>query len=135
MAVLRHRLGVVDHVVQVHLAVPPVLGAAHPGARAGLAGHAIAERGWVGQDGGDEITGCDIDVAHTDLVLAVEAQQVERSQDLDELIAEAVLEGHALAVDPPRYEHDLLVLDVHALDRADPLGELEHVPVPRTARW
>jgi hypothetical protein len=36
-------------------------------------------------------------------------------------------ERDALAVDPARDQHDLLVLDVHALDRADPLGELEHL--------
>ena len=41
--------------------------------------------------------------------------------------AEPVLEGHALAPDPARDQHDLLVLDVDAFDRADPLGELEHL--------
>ena len=40
---------------------------------------------------------------------------------------EAVLERHTLAVDPARHEQDLLVLDVDALDRADALGEVEHL--------
>jgi hypothetical protein len=50
---------------------------------------------------------------------------VQDAQDLDELAAQAVLEGHALGVDPARDERDLLVLDVDALDRADALGEVE----------
>ena len=49
----------------------------------------------------------------------------KRLQHLDELVAEPVLEGDALAVDPARHEQHLLVLDVHALDRADPLREVE----------
>ena len=52
---------------------------------------------------------------------------MQRREDVDELLAEAVLEGHALAVHPARDQHDLLVLDVHALDRADALGEVEHL--------
>ncbi len=42
-------------------------------------------------------------------------------------VAEPVLEGHAAAVDRARHEHDLLVLDVDALDHADPLRELEQL--------
>ena len=42
-------------------------------------------------------------------------------------LAEPVLERDAPAVDPARDEHDLLVLDVDALDRADPLREVEHL--------
>ena len=52
---------------------------------------------------------------------------MQRLQHLDELVAEPVLERDAPAVDPARDEHDLLVLDVHALDRADALGEVEHL--------
>jgi hypothetical protein len=40
-------------------------------------------------------------------------------------IAQAVLERHPVGVDPPRHEEHLLVLDVHALDRADAVGEVE----------
>ena len=43
----------------------------------------------------------------------------------DHLLAQAVLEGHPVGVDPARHEEHLLVLDVHALDRADALGEVE----------
>jgi len=52
---------------------------------------------------------------------------VQRPQHGDELLAEAVLERHPPAVDTARHEHDLLVLDVDALDDADPLGELEQL--------
>ena len=40
-------------------------------------------------------------------------------------VTEAVLERHTIALDPPRDQHDLLVLDVDALDVADALGEAE----------
>ena len=50
---------------------------------------------------------------------------MERLQDLDELVAEPVLEGDALGFDPARDEQDLLVLDVDALDGPDALGEVE----------
>ena len=52
---------------------------------------------------------------------------MQRLQHLDELVAEAVLERYAAAVDPARHEQHLLVLDVDALDQADPLGEVEHL--------
>ena len=57
----------------------------------------------------------------------VEPEQVQHPQHVDELLAEAVLERHPLRVDPARHEEHLFVLDVHALDRADALGELEHL--------
>ena len=50
---------------------------------------------------------------------------MERLQDVDELVSEPVLERDAVAVDHARDEQHLLVLDVDALDRADPLGEVE----------
>ena len=52
---------------------------------------------------------------------------MERLEHLDELLAEAVLERHALAGDLAWDQHDLLVLDVDAFDRADALGEHEHL--------
>ena len=52
---------------------------------------------------------------------------MQRLEDVDELRAEPVLERHAAAVDLARHEHDLLVLDVDALDHADPLRELEQL--------
>ena len=52
---------------------------------------------------------------------------MERPQHVDELLPEPVLERHALAVDPPRDQQHLLVLDVHALDRADAFREVEHL--------
>ena len=52
---------------------------------------------------------------------------MQRLEDVDELGAEPVLEGHAVAVDLARHEHDLLVLDVDALDHADAVRELEQL--------
>ena len=52
---------------------------------------------------------------------------MQRLEHADELVAEPVLERDAVAVDHARHEQHLLVLDVHALDRADPLGEVEHL--------
>ena len=55
----------------------------------------------------------------------VEPELVQGLQYLDELVAEPVLEGRAAARHPPRDQEDLLVLDVHALDGSDALGERE----------
>ncbi len=52
---------------------------------------------------------------------------MQRLQHVDELLAEPVLEVDAAAVDPARDQQHLLVLDVHALHRADPLREVEHL--------
>jgi hypothetical protein len=52
---------------------------------------------------------------------------VQRLQHADELLAEAVLEGDPLGLDPPRDQQHLLVLHVHALHRADPGREVEHL--------
>ena len=52
---------------------------------------------------------------------------MQRAQHVDELVAEAVLERHPADVDPARHQHDLLVLDVDAAERADALGEREHL--------
>ena len=48
--------------------------------------------------------------------------------------AEPVLERDALALHPAGDQHDLLVLDVDALDLADALGEGRTSRAPRTAR-
>ena len=50
---------------------------------------------------------------------------MQRLEHVDELVAEPVLERDPVAVDHARHEEHLLVLDVDALDRADPLGEVE----------
>ena len=52
---------------------------------------------------------------------------MQRLEHRDELVAQAVLEGDAVAVDPAGDEQHLFVLDVHALDRADAFGEHEHL--------
>ncbi len=46
-------------------------------------------------------------------------------EHVDEFLAEPVLERDPPAVDLAGNEDDLLVFDVHALDRADPLREVE----------
>jgi hypothetical protein len=50
---------------------------------------------------------------------------VQRLEDVDELLAQAVLERRAPAVQPPRHQQHLFVLDVDALDRTDALREVE----------
>ena len=99
----------------------------HERARAGAAGHAVAERGGIGQRGRDDVARRDLDALHAQRLRRVEPEQGERPEHADELLAEAVLERHALAVDPARHQHDLLVLDVDALDRADAGRELEQL--------
>ena len=135
-AVLAHRRLVVDHVVEVGRArLPVVAGAGHPRAGAGASGHALAERRRVGQRGGDHVARGHL------LRRARDTGSVESRpslcsvlQHVDELLAEPVLERDALAVDPARDQHDLLVLDVDALDLADPLGERRTSRARRTAR-
>ena len=48
---------------------------------------------------------------------------MQHPQHVDELVAEPVLEGDPLGVDPSRHQQHLLVLDVDALDGPDALGE------------
>jgi len=57
----------------------------------------------------------------------VQPELVQRLQDVDELVAEPVLERHTPAVDPPRDQQDLVMLDVDAIDRTDPLREDERL--------
>ena len=52
---------------------------------------------------------------------------MQRLEHVDELVAEAVLERDPPGVDPARDQQHLLVLDVDALDRPDPLREVEHL--------
>ncbi len=89
--------------------------------------HEVADIGGVGQACGDDVPRRDLDSADGDLGRRIEPQQVNRLQHCDELVTEAVLERHPVGVDPARHEDDLLVLDVHALDRADAGRELEHL--------
>ena len=50
---------------------------------------------------------------------------MQRPEHLDELVAETVLERDPASVDPARDQQHLFVLDVDALDRPDPLREVE----------
>ena len=52
---------------------------------------------------------------------------MQGAEDADHLLAQAVLEGDPVGLDPARHEEHLLVLDVHALDGPDALGEVEHL--------
>ena len=52
---------------------------------------------------------------------------MQRTQHVDELLAQPVLERHPLAHHPAWDQHHLLVLDVDALELADPLREPEHL--------
>src|SRR5436190_4954810 len=125
-AVLAHRLLVVGDVVQVDrtlVAVPVRAGNEGSGAR--LSGHPLAERGRVRQRRGDHIARRDLDVSDAERLRRIEAEQMQRTQHVDELVAEAVLERHAAAIHFARDEHHLLVLDVDAFDRADSLRKVE----------
>src|SRR4051812_18362568 len=91
--------------MEVHLARVAVgAGARDPRARARLAVHAVAELGRVRQRGGHDVARRHLDVTHAHRVGAVEPRLVQRLEDRDELVAEPVLEGDAVAVDPARYE-------------------------------
>ena len=92
---------------------------------AGLAVHAVAQAGRVRQARGDDVARRDLDAADRHLLGAVQPELVQDLEHVDELVAQAVLERHALGVHPARHEEHLLVLDVHALDRPDALGEHE----------
>ena len=128
MPPLPHRVLVVEHVVEVRPARLPVLpGAGDVGAGARLPAHPVAERRRIGQRGGDDVARRDLDAAHVHRLRRVEPELVQRLQHVDELLAEPVLEVDPAAVDPARDQQHLLVLDVHALDRADPLREVEHL--------
>ena len=107
--------------------MPSRAGARHPGARAGAPAHPLAERRRVGQRGRDHVARGDLHAAHRHRLGRVEAELVQRAQHADELLPQPVLERHPLALHPAGDQHDLLVLDVHALDRADALRELEHL--------
>jgi hypothetical protein len=50
---------------------------------------------------------------------------VQRRQDVEELVAEAVLERDPSDVDPPWHQQHFFVFDVDALQLADPLRERE----------
>ena len=76
-------------------------------------------------------------VLHTlglDSTEKVRVKGVQHLEDVDELVAEAVLERRPLAVDPARHEEHLLVLHVDALDRADALGEVEDLRLAERRR-
>src|SRR6185436_4938411 len=126
--VLAHRPLVVGDVVEVDGAVASVLAlAGDERAGAGLAAHPVAERRRIREGGRHDVPGRDLDAANANGLRRVEPELVQRLEDVDELRAEPVLERHAAAVDLARHEHDLLVLDVDALDHADPLRELEQL--------
>jgi hypothetical protein len=115
-------------VVEVDGAVASVLAlAGDECAGAGLAAHPVAERRRIGEGSRDDVARRDLDTAHLHGLRRVEPELVQRLEDIDELRTEPVLEGHPAAIDLARNEHDLLVLDVDALDHADPLRELEQL--------
>jgi len=84
------------------------------------AGHAVTERRRIRERGGDKVTWRNVDTSHAHRLGRVEPELVQRLQTSMNSLAEPVLEGDAVAVDPPRHQHDLLVLDVDA-PRAGPI--------------
>ena len=63
--------------------------------------------------------------ANVDRLDPIQAEFVQRLQDVDELLPQSVLEGHAVDIDPARDEQHLFVFDVHALHGTDSLGKVE----------
>ena len=124
--VFAHRPLVVDDVVEVgRLRLTVFAEAGDVGARAGLAAHLVAEGCRVGKTRGHDVAWRDLDSPDPNLLRAVEPELVQDLEDADELVAEPVLEGDAVGVDPPRDEQHLFVLDIDAFDRPDALGEVE----------
>ena len=127
-APLAHRPLVVDGVEEVGRARRPVLARArHPGAGAGHPAHRVAEGRGVGQAGRDDVPWRHRPPAYRHRVGAVQAQQVQGAQHVDELLAEAVLEGDPARIDRSRHQEHLLVLHVHALQRTDAGREVEEL--------
>ena len=127
-AVVAHRVGVVDDVEEVRRPGRAVLAGAgdeEPGAR--LALHPRPDRGRVGQARRHHVAGRDLHALDRHRLGRVEAERVQGAEDADHLLAQAVLEGDPVGLDPARHEEHLLVLDVHALDGPDALGEVEHL--------
>ena len=85
----------------------------------------LPELGRVGQARPHHVARRHLDLAHFHRGGGVEAKFVQRLQHPDEFLAQAVLEGDTIGVDPPRDENDLLVLDVDALNSTDVRRELE----------
>jgi hypothetical protein len=76
------------------------LGPGYPGPGAGLAVHPVAECRRIRQAGRNNVARGDLDPSHAHWLRPVEAQLVQGLEDPDELIAEAVLEGHPSGLDP-----------------------------------
>jgi hypothetical protein len=84
--------------------------------------HPVAEGDGIGGDGRQKIAWRDFHAPDIDAIGAVQAQCVNRLELVDEVRTERVLERDALhAAEPARDQEHLLVLDVHAFDRTDPL--------------
>jgi hypothetical protein len=128
VAVLGHRPLVVDHVVQVGRARIAVhAGARHPQAGAGLAVHLGTQRGGIGQARRHHVARAYFDPTDFHLLRAVQPQLVQRLEHVDELRAEAVLEGGAFAFDPAWHQQHFFVLDVDTLDGSDAVGKVENL--------
>ena len=80
----------------------------------------------IGQAGGHHVARRDLRTLHVDLFLVVEAEHVESFQHADKLVAESILEGGALRLDPARNQQNFLMLHVDHFHGAD-LGEVEHL--------
>src|SRR6185312_5308868 len=92
-AVSAHRPLVVDDVVQVRAARSAVLaGAAHVRARTGAPAHAMTKGRRVGQTCRDNIPRRHLKTANAYRRRPIQAEFVQRLQDLDELRTQAVLE-------------------------------------------
>ena len=89
--------------------------------------HPFADPRRIGKACGDDVPRSNTGTAHGDVARRIEPEHVERLEDLNEFVAEAVLEGNPAGIDPPWDEEDLLVFHVHAFDRPDAGGEDERL--------
>src|SRR4030042_396949 len=80
-----------------------------------------------GQAGGHDIARRYVDPADADWVLVVQPEHLDRLEHADEVLAQAVLEGHPFALDPAWDEEHFLVLHVHAALRTDAFWKLERL--------
>jgi amino acid transporter len=89
--------------------------------------HGVAEECRVGKAGSDDVAWGNLDALHVHRLGLVQAELVQRLQDVNEFAAEPVLECDALGLDPARHQQYLFVLDVYALHRSSPAWKVKYL--------
>jgi hypothetical protein len=89
--------------------------------------HGVAEECRVGKAGSDDVAWGNLDALHVHRLGLVQAELVQRLQDVNEFAAEPVLECDALDIDSARHQQYLFVLDVYALHRSSPAWKVKYL--------